>query len=316
MTAQQRRRQTHPLVMSSVRIFLLIFFAAAPGFADAQLLDNSRGLAFTDVPFFNTEFIKTNKIREIRGAYTFKKQGDVMRQTNYVYIFTFDLQGRLERHYQTAKGDGGVDTIVRFYTYDNLNHLRSSRESEKTGFITRYYTYDDQGRTITEEIWRDIDTLNSQLQPEIERSLLWNTETMKYKTYNGQLKKKVFNSNGNQYLETTSTYDSLGYLKAVEDLYIITRARTITKYTYQDRGWIDKVEVFHNNNPVPVNETRFTYDQFGNLKTKLVYKNGVFTTEYAVIYSPDTGLLSSVIIRDVSTNFMSIIRFSEAVFLD
>lgn len=282
--------------------------------AGAQLLDNSEGQAFTEYPFFNTAFVRASKIKEIRGEYTFKKQGDVMRKTDYVYVFTFDSLGNLSRHYETAKGDLINDTIVRFYTYDGFNRLLSLRTGEHSGFVTKYFTYDDQGRVVKEETWRDIDTLHSVLKPQIERSLLWNTETMSYSEYGGNLTKTVFNSYGNQYEEITRYKDSLGYLSRVEELFTITRDKFVTYYSYGNKGWVENIRVMHNLDSIPTTEIRFEYDTYGNLSAKKLYKNGVFTTEYQIIYSQKTGMLSSILIREVSTNFISMIRFTEPVF--
>lgn len=297
-----------------VKLLLLVVGTTLCTGLNAQLLDNSQGQAFTEYPFFNTQFIKASKIKEIKGSYTFKKQGDVMRQTDYVYVFSFDSLGHLTRHYETAKGDIISDTVIRYYTYDGFGNLLSKRINEKRGFMTTYYSYDDQHRVIKEEIWRDIDTLHGLLTPDIERSILWNSETMKYETYGDQHKKRIYNSYGNQYVETTTYYDSLGYLSSVNELYTITRDQYTTKYMYANKGWVSNIKVVHNVDPVPVSETQFEYDKYGNLTAKREYKNGVFTTEYQIIYSGNTGMLSSVLIREVSSNFISIIRFSEPIF--
>lgn len=281
-----------------------------------QLIENTKGVAFTDIPFFNTKFVKGSKIKEIHGKFIFKKQGDIMRESNYVYVFNFDTLGNLVRHYQTSKGDPATDTNVRFYDYTQDGRLVRKRISQKRGFLSTYYSYNSEGQVVKEEVYRDIDTMNSILNPAIERSLLWNTETMDYQLYEGQYKKRVFNSYGNQYLEVTKYLDSLGYLAREEELFTITRNRITTKYSYSDKGLIEKVSVYKNTDTVPTSESLYTYDTFGNLQSKLVYKNGVFTTEYQVIYSGLTGLLYSIIMREVSNNFISIIRFSEPTFWD
>ncbi|WP_430404997.1 hypothetical protein [Fluviicola sp.] len=282
----------------------------------AQLLDNTKGVAFTDIPFFNTKFVKGCKLKEIHGKFTFKKQGDIMRESNYVYVFNFDTLGNLVRHYQTSKGDLVTDTNVRFYDYTQDGRIVRKRISQKKGFLSTYYSYNSNGQIVKEEVYRDIDTMNSLLNPSIERSILWNTETMDYQLYEGQYKKKVFNSYGNQYLEVTKYLDSLGYLAREEELFTITRNRITTKYTYSDKGWIEKVSVYKNTDTVPMSESRFTYDTFGNLQSKLIYKDGVFITEYQIIYSGLTGLLYSIVMREVSSNFITIIRFSEPTFWD
>jgi hypothetical protein len=180
--------------------------------------------------------------------------------------------------------------------------------------MTTYFTYDDKNRVVKEEVWRDIDTLHGLLAPEIERSILWNSETMSYEEYGSQVKKKVYNSYGNQYVETNTYFDSLGYLSYIHDLYTITRDQYTTKYAYTNKGWIGAIRQYHNMDSVPISEVLFAYDKYGNLTEKKEYRNGVYTTEYQIIYSGDTGLLSAVLIREVSSNFISIIRFSEPKF--
>jgi len=300
--------------MKLIWAFLVSFFSI--GISSAQVLDNSKGEAFTDVPFFNTQFIKASKIKEIQGKYTFKKQGDIMRESKYVYVYTFDSLGRLTRHYETASGDIVSDTIVRFYAYDDHGNLRLKRISEKSGFLSTYYTYNEYNQVIKEEVWRDIDTLHSLLTPDVERSLLWNSETMTYEVYNGQHRMKTQNSYGNTYKELTKYYDSLGFLSKAEEMYTITRNQLNTFYTYTDKGWISSITTYSNIDPIPVSEYRFTYDKYGNLKSKEEYKYGKFTTEYQVIYSGDTGLLANILIREISTNFISIIRFEEPTFYE
>ncbi|HRP52247.1 MAG TPA: hypothetical protein PLI97_01925 [Fluviicola sp.] len=293
-------------------IFVLFFYFNNT--VNAQLLDNSRGLAFTDMPYFNTAFVKASKIKEIQGTYIFKKQGDIMRESKFVYVYNFDTLGNLVRQYQTAKGDLVTDTTVRFYDYTSDGRMVRKRISQKKGFLSTYYQYNEKGQVVKEEVYRDIDTTNSLLNPIIERSILWNTETMTYDNYQGQFKKITFNNYGNPYLEEYAYYDSLGYLKKEEKIYTITRNKQTTLYTYSDKGWIQKLSVYKNTDTIPLSESIFTYDAFGNMLSKLEYKNGVFTTEYQIVYSGLTGLLYSIIIREVSTNFISIIKFSEPSF--
>jgi hypothetical protein len=300
-------------VMKGCLVFYCVLFFGA---ADAQLLDNAAGSVFTDLPFFNVAFVKSAKIKEIRGKYTFKKQGDILRNSNFVHVYSFDTLGRLTCHYKTAKGDGGNDTTVYFYNYSPTGQLLSKRINEKRGFLTTYYTYDSLNRVIKEEVFRDIDTMHSKLRPEIERSLRWNSETMAYDKSNGQLRKKIYNSYGNLYLEHTKSYDTLGFLKREEDFYTITHNSLVTEYNYGDKAWISRIATTKNADTIPITELHFTYDNYGNLLSKSVYKNGVFVTEYQVIYSTDSGLLSSVIMRDVATNFITIIRFDEVEFWD
>lgn len=282
----------------------------------AQLLDNSKGLAFTDLPFFNTPFVKASKLKQISGTYIFKKQGDILRESKFVYVFKFDTLGHLVQQYQTAKGDLITDTTVSLYDYSPAGRLVRKRVSQTRGFLSTYYSYNDLGQVVREEVYRDIDTTNSLLDPKIERSILWNNETMSYSTFDKGFKKKIFNSYGIEYLETSTYYDSIGLLSRTEDLFLITRDRIVSTYTYNQKGLISRISTRKNNDSVPLSENVFTYDDFGNLLSRLEYKKGVFTTEYQVVYSGLTGMLYSVITREVASNFISIIKFSEPTFYD
>ncbi len=280
----------------------------------AQLLDNSQGLAFTDYPFFNKKFIASAKIKEIKGEYTFKKQGDKMRESNFVYVYQFDSIGRIIQHYETAKGEIVNDTVVRNYVYNENGDLIALKKSQKSGFLSTEFVYDSLHRVVQEDVFREIDSANSLLNPNIERRILWNSERMEYNQYNGQFKKRIYNSNNVPYLEVTKLYDTLGYLKSVEEYYLISRRRLQSIYSYSDKGCISNITTSDISKETPLEEVRFAYDNYSNLLSKEVFKNGIFTTEYQVIYSNSTGLLSSILIREISSNFISIIRFEAPVF--
>jgi len=49
---------------------------------------------------------------------------------------------------------------------------------------------------------------------------------------------------------------------------------------------------------------------------KHVYRNGVFITEFEMIYNEKSKLLSYVLTRDVSTNFIMILGFKDYEFFN
>ena len=92
--------------------------------------------------------------------------------------------------------------------------------------------------------------------------------------------------------------------------------RINTNLEYSEKGWISKILITvsnntdnNNGNPRGKQEIRFRYDDFGNLIEKHIYKNDKFITDIQVIYNLKTGLISSILTRDVATNFISILRF-------
>ena len=98
-------------------IFISIIFNSLV--SQAQVLDNRKGLAFTDKPFFNVDFIKKNKLKKLKGTFTYKKQGEMMRPTEYKYVYEFNRSGQLISTFETRTDDGTLDTTWNKYFYDD-----------------------------------------------------------------------------------------------------------------------------------------------------------------------------------------------------
>lgn len=306
---QSGENRSFVIVRFLVALILLVPFAGK-----AQLLDNSKGTAFSEIPFFNETFVKNNRLKKIRGTYTYKKLDDIMRETNFISVYEFDRNGHLVKSYETGKNIDKKDTVVLFYGYDARGNLEFVRRKDQKGYWSTHYQYDSLNRKIREEYRRDIDTSGTLLVPSFERSMILNFETMSYQNSPGQQKGIVYNNYGFPYMEESSSYDKDGYLLSKESKLKMTSQTTTTIYGYTEKGWISKVTTISSSNPNANLEILFKYDALGNLIEKHVYKNGVFTTDIQIIYNLKTGLLSSIITRDVATSFISILRFEEYEF--
>ena len=108
------------------------------------MLDNRKGTAFTDKPFFNQDFIRENKIHFLNGQFTYKKSGEMMRVTKYHYVYEFDSIGRLISSYETRKDDGTLDTTWNKYVYSNDDYLVEHKKGDSKGFTSTIFEYDDQ----------------------------------------------------------------------------------------------------------------------------------------------------------------------------
>jgi hypothetical protein len=282
--------------------FLLIISATAFG----QMLDNRNGLAFTDKPFFDSEFIRINKVESLNGRFTYKKPGDIMRNTEYAYVYSFDSLGRLISTFETRKDDGTVDTTWNKYIYNNQNLVVEHKRGDGKGFTSTLYGYDEKYRVISESFVREyVDSLGV-----LQRTIL-NAETMKYEEYDGQVKKTVYNSYGLPYLQEFSFYNELGYLvERTERLMMTSRTSKIT-YEYNEKGLMSAIKTMVGSQEVPSEETKFLYDEHGNLQDKHYYRDNVFITEIEMLYNERSMLLTYVLTRDVATNFIMILNFKE-----
>lgn len=287
---------------------IIIIFLFLLGTAFGQVLDNSKGLAFTDEPFFNSSFIMRNGIESINGKFVYKKTNQGLRETNYAYVYSFDTQGRLISTFETRTDDGTVDTTWNIFEYDVDSRIIATKKGSSDVLSTTKYVYDENGR-VSEQIYlreyKDSNT-NKWLEP-----IEFNHEYFKYDTFDLILKKTVFNSYNLPYKEEFSYYNEDGYLLEVVEKLKMTGNTKKTVYSYNDKGFIEKISTFKNKIIEPIEEVRFKYDEFDNVMEKHIYKNGVFITDVQIIYNSKSKLMSSVIIREVATNFMMIIRFKE-----
>jgi len=288
-------------------VFILLFFTLS---LNAQILDNQFGNAFTDVPFFNETFISNNKLKALKGEYTFKKAGDIMRKTAYRCEYSFDEIGHLSSTFETRYNNGSKDTVHNIYEYNKENRLVLVRKKDHGGYQTVHYTLDSLGRIITIESRRDI--LND--NQEVEKSFVINKETMKYNTYPNQQKKTVFNSYNLPYLEEIKYYDSLGYLVNITEKLKMTSSKVTKQFEYNVKGLVSAIRTLSNVDGEFAEEWLYKYDDLGNLIEKHIYRNGKFVTDIQVIYNVDTKLLSSLLTRDVETNFIQILRFMDYEF--
>lgn len=286
---------------------ILLFFSALTSFG--QMLDNTQGAAFTDRPFFSADFIRSNKIKELRGTFTYKKPGEVMRATTYEYVYSFDANGRLISTFETRKDDGTKDTTGNRYVYDAEGRLSEHKIGDGKGYSVTHCDFDEQGRIVRETYSREYrDTLGIWRRTEL------NSETMRYSEFDKQQKRTVYNSYGLPYMEEFTYYNDLGYLVKKEQRLLMTGELSTLAYSYNDKGLLSSLITTQYGLETPLEEFQFSYDQNGNLQERRVYREGKYVTEFEIIYNEKSRLLKYVITRDVKSNFLMILGFKEYFF--
>lgn len=272
----------------------------------AQVLDNSKGEAFTNKPFFNQTFISNNKIKTIKGRFNYIKTGQAMYQTEYYYAYNFNRNGQLISTFETRKDDGTVDTTWNEYVYNTEGTLVEHKQGTSTGKSNTIYRLDDKKRVVSEEyLTESIDSTGK------KTVVLVNSESITYEDFGLQLKRTISNSYGLPYKTEMIYMDENGYLLEREERFTRTSNFIKQLYTYNEKGLLASIKTIQKGSEEPIEEEKYTYDNYGNLIEKHLYKNGVYTTETQIIYNEKSKLMSSVIIREVKTDFLMIIRFGE-----
>ena len=269
-----------------------------------QVLNNKLGEAFSDKPFFNEEFIRLNKIKSIKAQFNYKKTRQAIVEQNFYYVYNFDESGHLISTYETKKDDGTKDTTWNVYVYNDRNLLIEHKKGDAKGKTSNVYVYDGD-KMIRQEYWTE-----SQDSSGRTNRLLFNSESIEYSEYLNQKKQKFYNSYNLPYMEEIAYTDSLGYLESTERRMIMTNTMLKKKYSYNEKGYLAKKEIYDASKE-PTETYEYTYDDFGNLIQTYYYKRGVFTTDTQIVYNDRSKMITAVIIREVATDFIMILRFNQ-----
>lgn len=289
-------------------LFVLFFY----GQASAQILDNSKGETFSEKPFFNTQFIQQNKIKEIKGYFSTKSSRGAIVPNDDIYVYEFNKKGELIKEYNTKN----ADTTVVLYEYDNQGNLIKVRRSDNYGFHSYNYVYDDSSRIISKSYARDISKSTDRLKFDLDRSYIVSSETYTYENAPIGLKKYFYNSQGLLYKTEFFYRDKDGYLIKQDYSLKTGSGRGKTEYFYGDFGLITEKKTETIIGSKTTSKIKFEYDENQNVLAQHYYRNGKYITEYQIIYNQQTMLLKAILTRDVATDFITILRLIDYSFYD
>ncbi len=294
----------------------LILLAFAIGRVSAQMLDNREGDAFSDSPFFNSANIKANKIQSIRGSYHFKKINDKMRPSGLVYGVDFDSEGRMIKHFETRKFLDQIDTVVTYYEYGENGKLKLLRKYDASAYYAEVYEYNASNQIVKIEYRKDLNRNSNPLNFILDKQFLISFETLSYEKFENQEKKTHFNNFGLPYQYTFYYFNDLGYLTEIIENMAISSGQRKTTFTYNERGLLAEkrhVSTVMGNSSFRIS---YTYDAIGNLLSSELHRNGVYTTETQVIYNSKTGMVSSLLKRQVDTQTITILNLDHYTYYD
>ncbi len=291
-----------------MRLFLifLIFF---PFFFKAQLLDNSDCLVFSDAPFFYEKFIKQNQIKQIVGVISTKKSLQVIEQRNLVNTYVFDQEGRLSKQYRSFNGSTSKDTTFITYYYNAQGAVEVQRTSDSYGFFSNNYTFNENGDIASKTYCRD-ENLSSRNNFKLGKQHVIVQETFSYEISDSTKSKSTYNSHGKKYQTITSFYNEHGLKYKEEKKLLINKKKSITHYNYDDKGNVKEKTVYPNFNKPYHTTTKYQYDSLGNLEYIDEYKNDTHITHKEIIYNKSTLLMKALLIQDIETNYIKIIKYS------
>lgn len=291
------------------RFALIVLFMVAALQSDAQLIDNRNGNAFNEEMFFNQQFLWLNKIRTITGQVSIKRPNRPIEQRPDISVYRFNEVGLMTRMDRVSSIKNLVDSLTILVKRNDLGGIALREETGTRGYFSTGFVYDDRGKIIRVEYGtaENISTEKSKLEPGRTitinaESIIWNEQD------NGILRKSVYNNYGLHYANWTIVKNSKGFVESeTEELIMSGRNKTKT-YSYNEHGWISKIESSDNMSSGKKAQT-FRYDDLGNVVKVEYYDGKQMNREIEVLYTP-TMLVEAFLDHDVETGDIVITKFT------
>ena len=292
---------------------LIIFLNVGTIVTNAQILGINKPL-FSDLPFFNIDFIKSNNIKSITGSISSKKVRDIIRASGLDYFYVFNEDGTLKSQLSSHFTNGIKDSSVVSYQYKN-NNITVKRKSDSYGYFSYHYKYDELNNIITQTYCRDENKFESKSKFELKKEYVIVKDSFSYQKFDAkQTKKTFYNAYGKKFKEQTNYYNEHGYLIEEYTKFIIGSNKKKLTYEYDKNGRLFKKHIYTNIAQEKKTTEVYSYDEIGNVLDIKYFLNETHSSTKQFLYNPKTMLLTAMIIQDIETEFVRIIKYSYTFF--
>lgn len=248
---------------------------------------------------FNETFIEKNRVKKINGKKSFKKVGDIIRQTQNIEFFEFEKSGTLRQFGYTSLYQ--KDTVCQFYEYANQLLLNEGTVNRDGGTVDEY-EYDAKGRPITKSKIKYYTDLEGK-----EFRTVISEEKISYNDISPtSWKATFFNSYNKPYKTILSKYNESGFLLSEIETFLIGNRQISTSYSYNEKALLTSIEVEKKTKE----KTIFNYNTIGELVRVEFYKNDELDSIREFFYNSNTALLSSSFIKEEDTGLIHIVKYN------
>lgn len=290
-------------------IFLLLLFASLANGQVLLILPEATGAHDLH---FNPLFIQRNNITTIIGQRMVKRDGQPMREQNEKYLYRFNPSGLpLYTNNSYGRPGSGTDTASTTYTYDTAGRVKRRLRNDLNGHFAYDVELDDQGRSIRETYTRveNLGTDRYNLIPGKVTEI--SDEHFRYETVNDSTTKKLFtNNHGLPFREQVYLKNELGYLKSIEDRYLISNRRARVSFRYDEKGRvIERVEQPDLDRPRTTKRT-WNYDAAGNVIDGMLWHDERAMERDEYLYDDNTMELTARLTKDLASGVIHVVRFT------
>lgn len=282
----------------------------------AQLLDTYQGKLYDGECIFSTKFIKQNKIKRITGKISIKREMHPIYHEGTIDDYTFNDKGQLTERVKTFRLRGGhIDTTQDYFKYNDLEHIISQTTVTLSGYNSIRFEYDSSGNILNETFSRGENKSTYSYNLKKGRETILKDESYGYETLSDSSHKKIYYNSANKpYKETIITTNSLGQRISENTRFYLTSKRETISFQYDLQGRLIKIIDYSNLLGVQTIIYTYEYDEYGNLFSSKIYKNGKLTFIQEFLYDIQTFLLKAKLTKEESNNSIKIIEYSYEYF--
>lgn len=314
---------------------IIIISSICVPFLSAQSLIPKAESAFENQLPFNTEYIRSQKIKSITFDIIDKKDLQVAEDKGLLNYYEFNEHGKLTRFYYTSiskviqkeyyiaprrtrKGTVGghsytrneyiYDTISTSYFYNDTRDLILKRYNDGTYYESYYYTYTIDGKIEKEKRFKETNVSPNKYDFKLGTQSLISEESFVYKpTGKNQYKKVCQNDEGRPYKEIIYNINDTQQIISINEQYIATWITQQNSFEYNKKGQLTKATYKSNSNGDIEEMRTYEYDANDCLLTEKQYKNSILQKEISYVTDADKKL-HSYIIRDPANKTMRIVK--------
>jgi hypothetical protein len=263
---------------------------------------------------FNAAFIARNGIASVSGERSVKRDNKPMQPQSERHHYHFDDGGRtVHANHSYGMPGTGRDTTSTSVTYDAEGRERERLRNDLSGHFLLSIERDGQGRPVRQTYSR-VANLNSdryRLQPGTVTAI--SDEHYRHEQLNDSTARQLFlNELGLAYREQLRFTDARGYLRRIEDRYLVSNRSSRITFAYDENGRL--AERVEQPDMASARTTRRTwsYDRAGNVLSGQLWHDGVQVQQEEYLYEETTMFLKARLTRDLQSGVIHVVRYTTA----
>ncbi len=319
-----------------LNVFFILSLVCYNSSLFSQTLIPTAETAFESQLPFNTEYVKSQKIKSITFDIIDKKDLQVAEDKGLLTYYEFNANGFLTRFYNTSiikviqkeyhsepvyshrkkisnghsytKNEYVYDTVSTNYFYNENSLLKLKRYNDGSYYESYYYDYSTEGKVEKEKRCKETNVSENKTEFKLGGQYIISEESFKYiNTGKNQYKKICMNDESRPYKEIIFTLNDSRKPISINEQYTVAWITQNSTFIYNPKGQLTKASYKSNSNGDLEQIRTFEYDANDCLLTEKQYKNGILLNEVSYI-TDATKKVTSYIIRDPNNKSIRIVK--------